>query len=230
MKNVFRLGWLGLILFGCFLFFQQLRDSEYFPIKRVRIYGANRVVEFEVQHALEPLLNRGFFGIRVEQIRDRLLQQPWAADVLVRRYWPDRVEITIVERQAVAKWNGKTLLSSEGDLFSPKPDTVPVHLPLFVGPEGKQVLMLSYFNEMNRILTPLHAKISYLEMTPFLVWKIRLDNGMMMHVGYKDILTRLEHFVKVYPKIVGSRANDVEYIDLRYSNGMAIRWRQPVNT
>ena len=61
-------------------------------------------------------------------------------------------------------------------------------------------------------------------MTSDLSWNMMFNNGIKMHVGYKDVLTRISHFVKVYPKIVGERANDVEYIDLRYSNGMAVRW------
>jgi cell division septal protein FtsQ len=31
--------------------------------------------------------------------------------------------------------------------------------------------------------------------------------------------------VKVYPKIVGMHESDVEYIDLRYSNGIAVKWK-----
>ena len=91
-------------------------------------------------------------------------------------------------------------------------------------------MMLQYFYEINRLLKPLHAKISYLELTPYLTWKFKMNNGIMMQIGHKDILTRLNHFVKVYPKIVGDRAVDVEYIDLRYSNGVAVRWRTIVKT
>jgi cell division protein FtsQ len=87
------------------------------------------------------------------------------------------------------------------------------------------MFMLKYFNDINRLFAPLHAKISYLELTPYLTWKLRLNNGITMQMGHKDILTRLGHFVKVYPKIVGARAIDVDYIDLRYPNGLAVRWK-----
>ncbi len=65
-------------------------------------------------------------------------------------------------------------------------------------------------------------------LTPYFTWKLTLDNGITMQIGHKDILTRLDHFVKVYPKIVGDRVDDVEYMiyvilmELR-SNGR-IRW------
>ena len=90
------------------------------------------------------------------------------------------------------------------------------------------VMMLQYFNEINRLLAPMHAKISYLEMTPYLSWKLTLNNGITLRIGHKDILTRLIHFVKVYPKIVGDKSADVDYVDLRYPNGVAVRWKTPV--
>lgn len=219
----------GLII-SIFFIFNQFKWSNYFPIKTVRIYGLHRVDQQEVKNLLLPLVDHDFFSINVEYMRDRLLQMPWVADILVRRNWPDQVEVTVVERHAVAKWNGEYLLSEMGDIFSPKPDTYPRELPEFIGPSGKQMLMLQYFNEMNRVLTPLHAKISYLELTPYLTWKLGLDNGMMLQIGHKDILTRLGHFVKVYPKIIGGRASDVEYVDLRYPNGVAIRWKTVLKT
>jgi len=125
-------------------------------------------------------------------------------------------------------WNSSSLLSTEGELFSPKASTYPGQLTEFIGPDGKQITMLKYFVKMNRILSSLHAKISYLELTPYYTWKLKLDNGIVLKMGYSDVLTRLSHFVKVYPKIVGDRANAVEYVDLRYSNGMAVRWKDKV--
>jgi cell division protein FtsQ len=62
-------------------------------------------------------------------------------------------------------------------------------------------------------------------MSPYLSWDIELTNGMKMRLGYKDVLTRVSHFVKVYPKIVGERVSDVDYVDLRYPNGLAVRWK-----
>jgi cell division protein FtsQ len=208
----------------------QLRLTDYFPIKSVHVFGANRVDQKSIQETLIPLLNHGFFGINVELIRERLLQQPWVSDIFVRRNWPDQVEIAIVEKHAIAEWNEQTLLSDLGELFIPSKETYPENLPQVVGPNGKQMVMLRYFKEINRLLMPLHAKISYLELTPYLTLKLRLDNGITMQLGHKDILTRLGHFVKVYPKIVGDKAASIDTIDLRYPNGVAVAWKSPFIT
>lgn len=215
------------LILACVFAINQFHLSKYFPIKNVKIYGANHIDQKEVQELLVPLVARGFFNINVEYIRDRLLQQPWVSDISVRRQWPDQIEITVVEKKPIAWWGKSILLSDSGILFSPK-ETYTKDLPIFQGPEGKQIIMLNYFNEMNRLLMPLHAKISYLELTPYLSWRLKLDNGMTLQIGHKDILTRLDHFVKVYPKIIGSHADSVDSIDLRYPNGVAVKWKMPV--
>jgi cell division protein FtsQ len=203
----------------------QLQLSRLFPIKTVRVYGLHHTDQRDVRERLTPLVNHGFFAVNVKHIRDRLRHLPWMADIFVRRHWPDQVEVIVVEKEAVARWNKQSLLSTKGELFMPSQDADPQQLPELTGPTGKQFIMLDYFNRMNRLLLPLHMKIAYLELTPSLSWKLMLDNGIILQMGYDNILTRLQHFVKVYPKIVGSRANAVDYIDLRYSNGLAVRWK-----
>lgn len=228
-KGVIRHGvflTLALLVLSAVYGMNVLKSSNYFPIKKVRVIGLQNLDKKDVKQTLEPLVTRGFFSVDVEHIRDRLQQMPWVSDTLVRRTWPDEVTVTIIEKEVIARWNNESLLSMDGNLFVPKESSYPGGLADFVGPDGQQIVMLKYFDSINRILGPLHAKISYLELTPYLTWKLRLDNGMTLKVGHNDILTRLAHFVKVYPKIVGDRGADVEYVDLRYPNGMAVRWKK----
>lgn len=228
LSQAFKVVLLGSLVLSSIYALNHFKLSRYFPIKTVRIYGVNHIDRQDVRELLVPLVNRGFFTVNVDYIRDRLLQMPWISDIFVRRNWPDQVEITIVEKNAIARWNDGSLLSAAGELFTPKLESYPRQLPKLSGPDGKQIIMLQYFGEINRILLPLHAKISYLELTPYLIWKLTLNNGITLQIGHKDILTRLNHFVKVYPKIVGNRVADIDYIDLRYLNGVAVRWKAPV--
>jgi cell division protein FtsQ len=222
---IFKASLIGVIVLTIVIAVNQLHLSHYFPIRSVKVYGVNRADQQELQHLIHPLLSSGFFALNVEFIRDRLLQLPWVADLLVKRVWPDSLEIVLTERHAIARWNEESLLSDNGALFTPDAKTIPQHLPLFRGPKGQQAMVLRYFQDINRLLNPLHVKISSLELTPYYTWRVMLDNGIIMQVGYKDILTQLAQFVKVYPKIVGINESDVEYVDLRYSNGIAVKWK-----
>jgi cell division protein FtsQ len=59
-------------------------------------------------------------------------------------------------------------------------------------------------------------------------WHLKLSNGMSVELGRKDPLQRLARFIGVYPAILASTtAAVIEQVDLRYSNGFALRWTQP---
>jgi len=213
------------ILFGIFFLFSHFKKMTYFPIAEVKVIGAQNIDHEAIQHLIAPLVSRGFFGVDVGEIKDRLSPSPWVARIIVQRVWPDQVFIKVIEKTPIARWNTTDILGSEGELFHPSDMSFSADLPHFVGPEGEQSRMLAYYKKINLLLAPLHFKVSRLELTPYLSWKMTFDNGIQLATGHKDSLTRLTHFVKLYPKIVGDRASEVEYIDLRYSNGMAVRWK-----
>lgn len=225
LRQIVKIFLVFFVLLAGYFCYKQANWSNYFAIKHVRIYGVTRLDQQEVQQLLLPLVQNNYFNVNLTRIRLRLQQLPWISNLTVRRVWPDQIEITVIEKSAAANWNHTGLVSTNGEVFVPRLNTYPENLPQFVGPGGKQIVMLQYYNQINRILSPIHVKISYLEMTPYLTWKLALNNGISLQVGEDDILTRLAHFVKVYPKIVGDHPDQVEYVDLRYSNGMAVRFK-----
>ena len=206
-------------------FVNRIKEQQHFSIKQVSVYGVKHLDQQEVQHLIEPLVRKGFFAINVEQIKEQILQMPWVSEASVRRIWPDQISIAVIERNPIARWNSNSLLSSAGEIFTPPLKTHLSDIPQFLGPEGEQIHMLQYYAKITNLVKPLHLKIARLELTHDLSWNIAFENGMKVNLGYKDILTRVHHFVKVYPKIVGGRGSDVDYIDLRYQNGLAVRWK-----
>ena len=214
------------VIFLYFVWFiiEQFKSTHYFPITEVKIVGADHERQ-EMQKILQPLVKKGFFVVDVLQIKERLLQFSWVADASVRRVWPNQIVIQVAEKKPLARWNRSGLLTTAGEIFNPTKNTYPTDLPQFIAPDGEQVQLLNFYHDVSSLLTPLHFKIAQLELTPTRSWSLILTNGMKLNVGYKDVLTRIGHFVKVYPKIVGARTNEVDYVDLRYNNGMAVRWK-----
>ncbi|MCD6038736.1 MAG: ftsQ [Gammaproteobacteria bacterium] len=217
-----------LLIYFAGYFLSQCKTTYYFPIKEVKIAGVQHLNHNEVQRLLTPLVSKGFFAINVEHIKESLAQFSWVADVSVRRLWPNQILIQVVEKSPLALWNEGKLLSTSGQLFSPPPETYPADLPQFLGPEGTQLKMMENYAKISAILAPLHFTIKRFEFTRGQTWIFLLNNGIKLNVGHKDVLTRVNDFVKVYPKIIGNRASEVEGVDLRYSNGLAVRWKTTV--
>ncbi|MDR3492033.1 MAG: cell division protein FtsQ/DivIB [Gammaproteobacteria bacterium] len=217
----------GMITLGLvfILLFVSMSRLVSFPITNVKVFGIQHVNHNELKTLIDPFVGKGFFNVNIGVLKERILQLSWVADVMVQRVWPDKVIITISEKTPLASWNGEGLLSATGEVFTPQQETYPAGLPEFVGPSGEQITMAEYYARMNAELIPLHFRIAKLELSPSMLWTVTLSNGIKLNIGHKDILTRINHFVKVYPKIVGARAADVEYIDLQYPNGMAVRWK-----
>lgn len=214
------------LLFSIGLFLLVDQFKTYFPIKSVKVFGAKHLSQQKLQQTLIPLVNKGFFSIDVELIKEQLIQSAWVSKAVVQRVWPNQILITLIEKIPVAEWNQNALLSHTGELFTPDDKLFPKGLPRFVGPEGQHLIMLNRYSQMNKILLPLHLKIKQFELTPDHNWMLTFENGTKLNVNSKDDLTRMSHFVKVYPKIIGSRLAEIDYIDLRYQNGLSIRWKE----
>jgi cell division protein FtsQ len=56
-------------------------------------------------------------------------------------------------------------------------------------------------------------------------WEIDLDNGLTVRLGRSQVDERLQRFIHTASAVVSRRANEISYVDMRYSNGFTIGWR-----
>ena len=61
------------------------------------------------------------------------------------------------------------------------------------------------------------------QLTPRRAWQVKLDSGPTLELGRHDIEARLAQFVAVHARTVGTLNRHIDYIDLRYPNGFAVR-------
>ena len=52
---------------------------------------------------------------------------------------------------------------------------------------------------------------------------MQLSNGMQVELGQDDIPNRFKQFIQLYPRIIGEKSALVTSIDLRYTDGIAIK-------
>lgn len=204
--------------------FMELRDPTTLPLKAVHIEGAfTHVTTASLQRVIASASSGGFLYADVAALRRAALGVPWVQSVSVRRVWPDTLYVTVTEHTPVARWGKHGLLSSNGKVFSPQVSSYPPGLPELRGPDGTQAAVLAQYRSMSTLIAPLQLHIKHLELDERRAWHLGLDNGIELLLGRTDSTAHLQRFVRVYPSLA-ALPNVIERVDLRYHNGLAVRW------
>jgi cell division protein FtsQ len=199
------------------------------PLRVIQVDGAPKHVTAEqIGAQLDGRVKGNFFGANLADVRAALEELPWVRSVEVRRAWPDRLAVKIEEHVALARWPDDRLVNTFGELFvgSPMPQ-----LPLLGGPAGSQREVAERYHAFRQILAPIGGEPVQVLLSPRLAWEIRatLPDRPMLAIDLgrdqpkQPVNERLARFVAVYPSTVGRLASRIDYVDLRYPNGFALR-------
>lgn len=191
-----------------------------FPLQNVRLSEApKQVVAEDVLNVVRKEVHGNFFTVDIEHLRASLEQLPWVRSVSIRREFPDRLTLQLEEHEALAHWNGTTLVNTQGEVFAASSEAI---LPEFIGQDGDSKEVTQRYGEFGQQLAPLDLKVAHLTLTPRHAWRVTLSNGMVLELGREEMQQRLANFVAVYPYSLAGMAESVRYVDLRYRNGFAL--------
>ena len=227
------MNWVLPLIVGCAVLFwveNHLSNPKTLPVNKIRVHGAFVNVDEAMLHrAINDVVAGGYFNVDVERVREVVEQLPWVSEASVRRVWPDTLSVSVVEQEPVAISKKAGLINSNGDVFKPVNNRVLKSLPVFDGDSNLNKLMLSKYYKMNKLLLTINLKITYLKVDARHAVELKLDNGLKVVLGRGDSLNRLQRLMRIYHKVLADRINDIAVIDLRYTNGMAIGWKQNLN-
>ena len=75
-----------------------------FTVERIDIIGEGYLPEYDVRAALQAREGDYFFALDLDAAQDRLETLPWVEHVVVRRLWPDRLVVQVIEKRPAAVW------------------------------------------------------------------------------------------------------------------------------
>ena len=192
-----------------------------FPVKQIVVTGdLQHITREQVQYIVKHELKGTFFTLDLDHTRKSFEKLPWVRSVSVRRRWPARLEIALEEHVVLARWGSQALVNSNGELFDAASND---ELPVLNGPQGMEGELARGLVDVRTILTPIHKKPVELSLSARRAWVVKLDDGAHLEVGREQMKQRLTKFVEAYPATLGSLNRNVEYVDLRYPNGFAVR-------
>ena len=211
-----------LVVFLCFDATSALLDRS---IQKIAIEGPfERVSALEIEAAIGDELRRGFLSANLEEIRERVQDLPWIDRANVVRRWPDTLEVSVTEQVPAAVWGERGLMNTRGELFVRDARHVPAELPRLSGPDGHASEVARRYLDIRRQLIPLGLDLRRVHLDARGAWNLALSNGVEVRLGRRDTDARTGLFLDVAANIVARREGDIEFVDMRYSNGFTIGW------
>ena len=200
-------------------------QSLEWPIDVVRIDGAVVHTDRErLKAVVAGHTDAGFAGMDLAALRRDLVALPWIRDASLRRVWPDTLRVEVAEHRPVAVWNDAALISERGVVFRPA-TFAGGELVRLAGPEGRGAPMLERLRGFAGRLAPLGLEIAALQQDARRAWRVTLASGIVLRLGRDHVKARLERFRAVWPGVLEPRAAAIDAVDLRYTNGFAVAWR-----
>ena len=196
-----------------------------FPLRDIQLTGdVGHVTREQVEAVVTRELRGNFFTVDLELARAAFEKLPWVRKVNVRRKWPDRLEFSVEEHKPVARWGSSALVSAQGEVFEAAINTT---LPVLQGPEGSAPEVVSHFQLFDQVLKPVGRHIVQITLSARRAWVLKLDDGMVLELGRDNLESRLAGLVSAYESTVARLPQPSTYVDLRYTNGFAVRSAGP---
>lgn len=197
------------------------------PVQQLSVEAPfQRVTEVQIEAVIAPALGSGFLSVDLDGLSERLLQLDWVKDARVMRRWPDTLAVRISEHHAAARWGEHGLLNVNGELFTKEAKHAFPELPQLDGPLGSEQRVAQLYLQVRGQLAAAHLALDTLEMDDRGALSFTLLSGQEIRIGREDIEARVERFFAVAAPALTNDFDRISYVDLRYSNGFSVAWRE----
>ncbi|MBU2916821.1 MAG: cell division protein FtsQ [Psychrosphaera sp.] len=223
---VFFLTVILFIIWGYNALFDWAQSKNDSPINSVVVHGNFKYLSAEQLEAkIGQKLDGSFFTLDVDRLQNQIEENPWVYSASIRKEWPRKLHVYIVEQEAFAIWNNDLLLNKFGDVFYANGVKVDNTLARLYGPEGNEKDVLKGYVDMQYLLKLHNFKISELVLSERYAWQLWLKSGIHLNLGRSDKMSRVQRFLDLQPLLAEYGNKKIARVDLRYDIGLAVSWQ-----
>jgi cell division protein FtsQ len=198
------------------------------PVRVISMDGSfQRVSPGQIEKAVAPFSQAGFMSADLDGIQRAVEALPWVERARIQRRWPNSLHVTVTEQTAAARWRESGLLNTRGELFVRSAAHVPAELPRLSGPDGTESQVAQRYLSVQGRMLEAGMRIAALRLDERGAWEMDLDSGVTVRLGRREVDERIDRFIHTASQVISHRLNEIAYVDMRYSNGFAIGWRNP---
>jgi len=231
-KIAFRLLGTVIGIFSLVLVTIQARQlwSNTWPVKSVLIIGdATHISEAEIRKIMASEDMGGMLSIDLVELHEQLLIHPWIKAATIRKQWPETLSFELEEFKAVARINDKLLLESG---LSVKNGGIDINANLLrvvvdesrIGNNLNLLELVDKVGVMKSKLAVHHLELKIFEIDETNNWFIHIHERFKINLGRQQQQSRMERFFTVFAAI--DNKLQLEHIDLRYRNGLSVKYKQ----
>jgi cell division protein FtsQ len=174
-----------------------------------------------------------FYNIDLHKTKQAFESIAWVNHAVVKRVYPNHIEVKLSEFKPKAIWGAREdlkLIDDLGITFEASADDEEYdQMPQFIGSEGQGKVMLDMYKNLVILFAPLQHKLKVLELNARGSWIATLEGGAHIELGrgnVNDVIGRVQKFASGADQLLtklNKKTNDIEYIDLRHTDGYALR-------
>jgi len=208
----------------------KLYQPDTLRFRTIQVFGELQWMDKDkLDHLVLAAMDGGFFSLDVKALKQTLEHETWIRSVSVRRVWPDVLQVVVNEQKPVAVWNSEMLINVDREIFHPMAEGVPDNMVRVAGPAGSHQILMGHYLVLQEMLVEPELRIRQIQVNDRRAMEITLDNGMRLLMGrVRDELessAELSRFIQAYRLVLAPNADRVSLVDLRYTNGLAVRWK-----
>lgn len=196
------------------------------PITEVQVAGRlQHLAAADVEQAVRARLHgAGLVRVRLDVLGSAVRALPWVDTVSIERRWPHGLVVRVGEQRAVAYWNGTGLVNAHGELFRSDARYAAPELAQLAGPAGTEGEVVARYLALAGRVASAGMRLTSLQLDQRGAWTLGLDDGVTVRIGRKQVDERMARFGDVVLRLLAQPqvAHEIEYVDLRYSNGFAV--------
>ena len=201
------------------------KKVEDVSIKTIEIQSAlTKVSKSEIRTIAENYMHDGFFTVDLGSFEGQLNDIPWVYQANIKRQWPSKLVIEIAEQQPYFRWGEDHLINKYAEVFYVGNTQKYASLPLLHGVKGRERHLIDLYYKYSARFKQVGTDILKLKEDARYEKEITLVDGISINIGREKIDKQIERCLYSFAMFTKAEREAIASIDLRHSNGFAIRW------
>ena len=199
-----------------------------FSLKSIEVTGRNHTDAGSIRSVLSDWRETSIFTADLQAIRGQLLTLGWVKDAVVSRYLPDRLVVTLYERQPVALLqtpSGHQLIDADGVAITGANVSAFAHLVVVSGDGAAQrvAALLGMLESEPELFTDVWA----VQLVSERRWDVHMRSGLTIKLPEEDPVLAWSRLAKL-EQDTAITARDLASIDLRVPGQLIVKPNIPI--